>query len=74
MSWGYHSDDGRKYGTVDLGWRGDGYGYNYAETFSTGDTIGCGVNFKEHTAYFAKNGRFLGLFSKPLLPQKSKGS
>lgn len=30
------------------------------ETFTAGDTIGFGVNFDQFTAFFTKNGRFLG--------------
>jgi len=57
MSWGYHSDDGRKFNRDSFE---DGQGQEYADTFTTGDTIGCGVDFKSHTAYFTKNGIFLG--------------
>lgn len=53
-SWGYHGDDGKIFGHTGLGTK-------YSEAFSTGDTIGCGVNFKDHTAYFTRNGNFLGL-------------
>jgi hypothetical protein len=55
MSWGYHSDDGRKFNR-------DSHeqGLEYADTFTTGDTIGCGVDFKEHTAYFTKNRKLKG--------------
>ena len=52
--WGYHSDDG------DIHDRHD-EGRSYAEKFTTNDTIGCGVNLKEHTAYFTKNGKHLGV-------------
>lgn len=37
-------------------------GKHYGPTFSTGDTIGCGVNFRTGNAFFTKNGRCLGTF------------
>lgn len=52
---GYHGDDGRRYS--------DGYGLPYAEVFSAGDTIGCGVNSNKSTVFYTKNGRFLGKIS-----------
>ncbi|KAJ6440346.1 RanBPM [Purpureocillium lavendulum] len=52
-SWGYHGDDGRTY-------TGQNIGRNYGPTFSLGDVIGCGVNFRDHTAFFTKNGVKLG--------------
>ncbi|EJD55405.1 SPRY-domain-containing protein [Auricularia subglabra TFB-10046 SS5] len=52
-SWGYHGDDGRTFadqrsGTV------------YGPTFTTGDRIGCGIDFAQGNAFFTKNGRFIG--------------
>ncbi|KAJ4396239.1 hypothetical protein N0V93_000458 [Gnomoniopsis smithogilvyi] len=52
-SWGYHGDDGHTFASQNVG-------KHYGPTFSTGDTIGCGVNFRTGTAFFTKNGRFLG--------------
>lgn len=59
-SWGYHGDDGRTY-------TGQNIGRNYGPTFSLGDVIGCGVNFRDHTAFFTKNGVKLG---NVYLPQR----
>lgn len=57
-SWGYHGDDGKIFHDAP-------YGKSYGPTYETGDTIGCGVNFKDETAFFSKNGSVIG---------KSKGS
>lgn len=54
-TWGYHGDDGMKYNGQDTG-------EPYAEPFTSGDIIGCGVDFKKSTAYFTKNGVFLGKY------------
>ncbi|RCI09311.1 hypothetical protein L249_1555 [Ophiocordyceps polyrhachis-furcata BCC 54312] len=48
-SWGYHGDDGRCFS-------GQNIGRSYGPTFNTGDIIGCGVNFRENSAFFTKNG------------------
>ncbi|KAI8997559.1 hypothetical protein BDB01DRAFT_771549 [Pilobolus umbonatus] len=62
-SWGYHGDDGHSFA-------GSGTGQNYGPCFSTGDIIGCGVNFGEHSAFYTKNGKYLGVaFSKIDLSQ-----
>lgn len=47
-SWGYHGDDGNKYGR---GLEGEDYG----ETFTTHDTIGCLWNVQRGDIYFTKN-------------------
>ena len=54
-AWGYHSDDGHKYEEAT---RGSSYGDKYAK----GATIGCGVNFHDRTAFFTKDGNFLGRY------------
>ncbi|KAF0517968.1 SPRY-domain-containing protein [Gigaspora margarita] len=52
-SWGYHGDDGYSFCSGD---------YNhYGPLFSTGDTIGCCLNFKNNTVFFTKNGINLGI-------------
>ncbi|CAM0138250.1 unnamed protein product [Umbelopsis sp. WA50703] len=48
-SWGYHGDDGHSF-------CGSGNGRPYGPKFGTGDTIGCGVNFQDMTAFYTKNG------------------
>lgn len=52
-SWAYHGDDGKTF-CCQL------TGKPYGPTFSSDDTIGCGVNFSDGTAFFTKNGNFLG--------------
>ena len=51
-SWGYHGDDGKKYGVLNYDNDGDIYG----PTYGTGDTVGCGVDFTSGCAFFTKNG------------------
>ncbi|KAI0440672.1 concanavalin A-like lectin/glucanase domain-containing protein [Xylaria telfairii] len=53
-SWGYHGDDGDIYS-------GGNVGKKYKDTtFSAGDVIGCGINFRTGHAFFTKNGTNLG--------------
>ncbi|CAG8621324.1 15258_t:CDS:2 [Funneliformis mosseae] len=49
-SYGYHGDDGKSYYT----------GEKYGPVFTTGDTIGVGINFLNNTIFFTKNGLHLG--------------
>jgi hypothetical protein len=51
---GYHGDDGRVHCESEM--------VNYAETYSTGDIIGCGFNIGGCSVYFTKNSRWLGKF------------
>ncbi|KAL7959858.1 hypothetical protein V8C34DRAFT_97504 [Trichoderma compactum] len=53
-SWGYHGDDGRCF-------TGQNIGRPFGPVFNSGDVIGCGVNFRDHTAFFTKNGQMLGV-------------
>ncbi|KAI8086032.1 concanavalin A-like lectin/glucanase domain-containing protein [Halteromyces radiatus] len=52
-SFGYHGDDGH-------GFAGSGVGKTYGPSFTTGDVIGCGVNFSDATAFYTKNGMLIG--------------
>ncbi|KAH0402552.1 purine and uridine phosphorylase, partial [Aureobasidium melanogenum] len=52
-SWAYHGDDGKKFGE-------HGEGERYSETYGTGDTICCGIDFNSNTVEFYKNGIPLG--------------
>lgn len=53
-SWGYHGDDGRKFCSL-------GTGETFGPTFTTGDVIGCGIDWTgEGRAFFTKNGDFIG--------------
>ena len=60
-NWGYHGDDGRSF-------TGTGWGARFGPTYGPGDTVGCGVDFRDGTVYYTVNGRYLGK-SVPLLPQ-----
>ncbi|KAG6857659.1 hypothetical protein H0H87_010228 [Tephrocybe sp. NHM501043] len=54
-SWGYHGDDGCSFAAEKMGTK-------YGPTFGTGDIIGCGVDFTTQTAFFTRNGSFIGMF------------
>lgn len=53
-SWGYHGDDGNSFNC-------SGSGKKYGPTFTTGDVIGCGVDFARRSVFFTKNGVYLGI-------------
>ncbi|KAF0541489.1 SPRY-domain-containing protein [Gigaspora margarita] len=53
-SWGYHGDDGNFYCC-------SGTGKSYGPLFTTGDTIGCCLNFRYKVAFYTKNGVHLGI-------------
>ncbi|KAJ2381273.1 hypothetical protein H4S02_006282 [Coemansia sp. RSA 2611] len=52
-SWGYHGDDGH-------GFAGSGSGSRFGPRFTTGDTVGCGIDFMKRRIFFTNNGVFLG--------------
>ena len=54
-SWAYHGDDGKSFCC-------QSQGKPYGPTFTSGDVIGCGVNFMTGTGFFTKNGVHLGKY------------
>ncbi|KAG9067250.1 hypothetical protein KI688_012032 [Linnemannia hyalina] len=54
LSWGYHGDDGN-------GFEGCGNGRPFGPVFTTGDVIGCGINFRNMSLFYTKNGIYLGV-------------
>ncbi|RIB05614.1 concanavalin A-like lectin/glucanase domain-containing protein, partial [Gigaspora rosea] len=54
-SWGYHSDDGEFFNCSIIN-------KPYGPTFTTGDTIGCCLNFINKTVFYTKNGVNLGKY------------
>ncbi|KAI8141164.1 concanavalin A-like lectin/glucanase domain-containing protein [Fennellomyces sp. T-0311] len=58
-SWGYHGDDGHSF-------EESGTGKTYGPRFTTGDIIGCGINMANKTAFYTKNGTYLGVAFKSL--------
>ncbi|RKP20301.1 SPRY-domain-containing protein, partial [Rozella allomycis CSF55] len=53
-SYGYHGDDGNIFYS-------SGTGKAYGPNFTTGDVVGCGINFINNTCFFTKNGVYLGI-------------
>lgn len=53
-SWGYHGDDGHSFCC-------QGTGQEYGPKFSTGDVIGCAINFASGECFYTKNGVHLGV-------------
>ena len=51
-SWGYHGDDGHVFCC-------SGSKTKYGPKFGTKDTVGCGLNFRDNTAFFTLNGVYL---------------
>lgn len=58
-SCGYHGDDGHLY-------RGQGKGEPFGPTFTTGDTVGSGINFISQVFFFTKNGELVGTIPKEI--------
>ncbi|KAI6182458.1 hypothetical protein M3Y97_00382200 [Aphelenchoides bicaudatus] len=53
VSYGYHGDDGCFFAA-------SGKGRDYGPKFTTGDIVGCGINFVSRTIFFTKNGVNIG--------------
>lgn len=58
-SFAYHGDDGQVFSNTTSG-------KTYGPKFTTLDVIGCGINFRTNTAFFTKNGMFLGIAFRDL--------
>ncbi|KAK9049931.1 hypothetical protein SSX86_007556 [Deinandra increscens subsp. villosa] len=56
-SYGYHGDDGLLY-------RGQGKGEAFGPTYTTGDTVGGGINYASNKLFFTKNGQVVGTVDK----------
>lgn len=59
-SFGYHGDDGKLYqgqGRTDL---------HFGPTYTTGDTVGAGINYAAQELFFTKNGKLVGSVFKEL--------
>ncbi|KAJ4917260.1 SPla/RYanodine receptor (SPRY) domain-containing protein [Raphanus sativus] len=56
-SCGYHGDDGYLY-------RGKGIGEAFGPTYTTGDTVGGGINYGSQEFFFTKNGALVGKIPK----------
>ncbi|KAF7639461.1 hypothetical protein Mgra_00001138 [Meloidogyne graminicola] len=61
ISYGYHGDDGNFFSS-------SGKGVEYGPTFTTGDVIGCGLNFVTRQLFFTKNGQHLGVANALPIP------
>ena len=57
-SWGYHSDNG--YFFYPSRYDTSKYGMPHGPSFTTGDTIGCCINFLSNMIFYTKNGVHLG--------------
>uniref|UniRef100_A0A914E916 B30.2/SPRY domain-containing protein n=1 Tax=Acrobeloides nanus TaxID=290746 RepID=A0A914E916_9BILA len=57
LSYAYHGDDGKLFCSK-------GYGNTYGPTYTTGDTVGCGINSVTREIFFTKNGKNLGVANK----------
>lgn len=58
-SWGYHAENGKVYS-------GPGTETSYGPTYGTGDIIGCGVDFRDMSAFYTINGIYLGVAFKKI--------
>uniref|UniRef100_A0A1A9X3G9 Ran-binding proteins 9/10 homolog n=1 Tax=Glossina brevipalpis TaxID=37001 RepID=A0A1A9X3G9_9MUSC len=58
-SYGYHGAEGNSFSSA-------GHAQSYGPTFTTGDIIGCCVNFVNNTCFYTKNGIDLGIAFRDL--------
>uniref|UniRef100_A0A1A9VGL5 Ran-binding proteins 9/10 homolog n=1 Tax=Glossina austeni TaxID=7395 RepID=A0A1A9VGL5_GLOAU len=58
-SYGYHGAEGNSFSSA-------GHAQSYGPTFTTGDVIGCCVNFVNNTCFYTKNGIDLGIAFRDL--------
>ncbi|KAI8612624.1 hypothetical protein BC830DRAFT_545749 [Chytriomyces sp. MP71] len=59
-SYGYHGDDGFVFEST-------GKGRVYGPTYTTGDVVGCIINYRDRTISFTKNGLLIGVAFKNIL-------
>ncbi|XP_037891492.1 ran-binding protein 9 isoform X2 [Glossina fuscipes] len=58
-SYGYHGAEGNSFSSA-------GHAQSYGPTFTTGDIIGCCINFVNNTCFYTKNGIDLGIAFRDL--------
>lgn len=66
-TYGYNGDDGRKYSHAGNNLRQNS-GTEYGPTYSTGDTVGAGLNRETQEIFFTKNGKLLGIAFRNVPP------
>lgn len=54
-SYGYHGDDGAVFHGTGVGSK------SFGPTFGVGDVVGCGLDYRDGSVFFTKNGRFAGV-------------
>ncbi|KAL3159307.1 hypothetical protein ABBQ32_011261 [Trebouxia sp. C0010 RCD-2024] len=59
-TYGYHGDDGKKYSHPVANSRSINQGTEYGPTYTSGDTVGAGLNLETQEIFFTKNGKLLG--------------
>ncbi|KAL6049517.1 Ran-binding protein 9 [Balamuthia mandrillaris] len=68
-SFGYHSDDGKKF-SHETG----GFGHPFGPLYGKGDVIGCGWNMTTGKLYYTKNGGFIGFAFEGVHPSDDSSS